>query len=240
MYSNALKRVDWRDSESAPVVLADTEVLLHPSGALVWPDQKTIVVADLHLEKGSSLASHGMMLPPYDTAATLAALGDVIRQFDPRYIVALGDSFHDSDAASRMPSAYRGELRRLQRNREWIWIAGNHDPLPPEGCEGHYMNEFAVDGFVFRHEPVFGRAPGEVAGHMHPAARVCIRGRSLRRRCFATDGERMILPAFGVFAGGLNVLDRAWASLIQPERLQAYMLGSDRLYRLTAEQLRDD
>ncbi len=240
MMNSAARRVESVEFSCVPITLAGTEVLLHPAGALIWPDQRTIVVADLHLEKGSSFARHGMMLPPYDTAATLAALGDVIRQFDPHYVVALGDSFHDRDGPSRMPSIFRGELQRLQRRREWIWIAGNHDPVPPDDLDGHYLPEFAVDAFLFRHEPVLGAVRGEVAGHMHPAARVCIRGRSLRRRCFATDGERIVLPAFGVFAGGLNVLDRAWEPLIPTDRLEAYLLGSDRLYHLTAGHLRDD
>ena len=240
MNTSAARRVELSEFECAPVTIAGTDVLLHPSGALVWPDQRTVIVADLHLEKGSSFARHGMMLPPYDTAATLTALGDVIRQFDPRYVVALGDSFHDSTASSRMPSVFVGELKRLQRGREWIWIAGNHDPVPPESVNGHYLEEFSVDAFTFRHEPVLGPVRGEIAGHMHPAAKVCIRGRSLRRRCFATDGARLVLPAFGVFAGGLNVLDRAWEPLIPAARLDAYLMGSGRLYRLTADQLRDD
>jgi len=220
--------------------LLDAEFVPHPSGALYWPEERALIVADLHFEKGSSFARHGVMLPPYDTAATLVALGAAIRAFDPAIVVALGDSFHDGEAPSRLPPVYRGELARLQEAREWIWIAGNHDPEPPADLGGSCVDEVHCGSIVLRHEPAIGPAPGEIAGHMHPAARIRTRGRSLRRRCFATDGARVVLPAFGAFTGGLNVCDRAWSSLIARQRLCAYVLGRDQVYAVGGADLQPD
>ncbi len=240
MLENAIQRVESAFFHNSCIAVAGIDFVLHPSGALYWPAERVIVVADLHFEKGSSFARSGVMLPPYDTAVTLAALGDAVCAFDPAAIVALGDSFHDLDAPMRLPPVYRSELARLQQNREWIWIAGNHDPDIPDDLGGDRLAEVDYGGLTFRHEPVLGSAIGEVAGHMHPAARIRVRGRSLRRRCFVTDGDRLILPAFGSFTGGLNVCDRAWEPLIDRDRMQTYLLGKERVYPVASADLQPD
>src|SRR4030088_3854140 len=98
------------------------------SGALFWEDQSLLVVSDLHLEKGSSFAKRGVLLPPYDTVATLGRLAAVIARHDPRVVIALGDSFHDRDAHDRLSSGNREAIATLQAPRDWIWDSGNHDP----------------------------------------------------------------------------------------------------------------
>lgn len=225
-------------SESAPpalpaVVLAGAELRLDPSGALLWPDEGLMVVADLHLEKGSAFARRGQMLPPYDTLDTLRRLAAAVALHRPRLIVALGDSLHDRWAGERMADPVRDEIRRLQAGRSFVWIAGNHDPAPNDlGGEG--AEALAIGPLLFRHEPAEGAAPGEVCGHLHPAARVAVRGRGVRRRCFVTDGSRMVLPAFGAYAGGLSVRHPAIASLFPPHRFTAHLLGAGRTYEMPA------
>ncbi len=226
--------------DAAECTLAGAAVLLHRSGVMINPDDRLLVVADLHLEKGSSYAERGVFLPPYDTAATLASLDRILAAFDPELVIALGDSFHDRSAAGRLPDVYRDQIRRLQAGRQWVWIAGNHDPEPPDDLGGDHAVELAVGRLVFRHEPVAGQAIGEVAGHLHPAARLRRRGRSVRRRCFATDGRRIVLPAFGALTGGLNVLNSAWSGIFAGDDFDAWMIGHDRLYRVSARQLLGD
>ncbi len=169
------------------------------------------------------------MLPPYDTRATLARIETIIHRLAPARVIALGDSFHDPAAAERLDEEERGRLARLIANVEWIWIAGNHDPLPPKGLGGCLFEEVEIGGLAFRHEPREMNARGEVAGHLHPCATVTRRGRSLRRRCFASDGTRLLMPAFGAYAGGLDVRDRAVRTLF-PGRFLAYLLGAARVY----------
>jgi DNA ligase-associated metallophosphoesterase len=221
-------------------VVADSEVVLDPAGALWLPLSRTLVVADLHLEKASSLARRGMLLPPYDTGATLAHLGRVIARRNPRRVIALGDSFHDSGGYGRLADPDRLRLVTLQDGRDWVWIKGNHDPEFPEGTGGDAVAEVAVDGLTLRHEPLEGAAPSEVAGHLHPAAKIRGNGRSVRCRAFATDGLRMVLPAFGVLAGGLNVLDRAFAPLFQPGALRPFLIGDGRLFPVAFSALAPD
>jgi DNA ligase-associated metallophosphoesterase len=202
---------------------------LDPSGALCWDSERTLVFADLHFEKGSSLARHGAMLPPYDTRETMARMSAAIERHRPLRIVALGDSFHDRNAAERLGEDERSTLQQLGRGREWIWIAGNHDPAPPAWLGGMVAHEIAIGGLVLRHEPQPHPQAGEVAGHLHPCATAIHRGRGIRRRCFVSDGSRMILPAFGAFTGGLDVRETPIASLF-PDGLVAYMLGARRVY----------
>jgi uncharacterized protein len=216
------------------VAIAGTTLVADPAGALYWPDEALLVVADLHLEKGSAFAARGVLLPPYDTTATLARLARLIERYAPRIVIALGDSFHDGGGPSRMSDLSRVALTALQRGRDWIWITGNHDPEPAEGIGGRFADVLALGGLTFRHEPSPGACDGEIAGHLHPLARVAKRGRAVSRRCFAADGLRVVMPAFGAYAGGLNVRDRAIASLFGASGFTAHMLGDRRLYAIAA------
>jgi DNA ligase-associated metallophosphoesterase len=188
-----------------------------------------LVFADLHLEKGSSYARGGQFLPPYDSRATLLRMAHAVARRRPARIIALGDSFHDPKAADRLDRDSRSLLAGLVEGHDFLWIAGNHDPQPPGWLGGRVMEEWREDGLVFRHEPAPAPAPGEIAGHLHPCASVAKWGRSVRRRCFAADGRRAVLPAFGAYAGGLDVREDAIAMLFG-EGFHAFMLGSERVY----------
>jgi DNA ligase-associated metallophosphoesterase len=206
--------------------------VLDPAGALYWPEEGALIVSDLHLEKGSSFAARGVLLPPYDTAATLARLAHVVARYAPRLVIALGDSFHDGEGPARIAETDRATLAALQRGREWLWVAGNHDPAPARGVGGRGAAMLALGALVFRHEPTAEAHDGEVAGHLHPVARVAVRGRAIGRRCFASDGRRLVMPAFGAYAGGLNVRHRAFAPLFG-SAFTAHLLGERRLYAFT-------
>jgi DNA ligase-associated metallophosphoesterase len=211
-----------------------------PEGALWWEDEATVIVADLHLEKGSSFARRGMFLPPYDTTATLAVLAALFGRLNPKRVIALGDSFHDPEGSGRLSVTDRATLLALQQGRDWIWVAGNHDPHPPRGVRGDCLPELALGPLLLRHEPSPGAAPGEVAGHLHPAARVAGRLGSVRRRCFAGDGQRVVLPAMGAYAGGLNVLDKAFAPVFSARRPSAFVIGDGAVYPVRGSALRPD
>jgi uncharacterized protein len=202
------------------------------SGALFWQDESLLVVSDLHLEKGSSFARRGVLLPPYDSAATLALLALVIARRKPRMVIALGDSFHDGDGHNRLSTADREAIVVMQARRDWIWISGNHDPALPSDLGGVVAEEVAIGPIAFRHEPT--GASGEIAGHLHPKARVSTRGRSMERRCFACDGERAVMPAFGAYTGGLSIRDAAFAKIFQTLGFMAHVLGDNRLHSIAA------
>jgi uncharacterized protein len=196
---------------SAP--LAGAEAMMRASGALWLPTARALLAADLHLEKGSAYARRGQMLPPYDTRETLARLTSEVDALNPDLIVLLGDTFHDRNGEDRLCPRDAADLTGLAAGRSLIWVVGNHDANGPRHLPGEVVDEMTLTGLLLRHEPAPGPAPGEVAGHLHPAARVAAPRGTVRRRCFVTDGDRMILPAFGAYAGGLNIRDQAFAGL---------------------------
>lgn len=212
------------------------QLLPDPSGALFWPEQALLVFADLHLEKGSSFAERGVALPPYDTRATLRAMATLCTRYAPRRVVCLGDNFHDMRAWERMDAVDKGALGALVGAHDWIWISGNHDPEPPVGIGGKVQEVFTHGPLTFRHAPTDGSGPGAITGHLHPCARVRVRGRRLRRRCFVTDGVRLILPAFGAYTGGLDVAEPAIADLF-PNGFHAWMLGADNVFPVSRARL---
>jgi uncharacterized protein len=215
------------------IALANVTFVADPDGALYRPEQGLLAVADLHLEKGSSFAARGQLLPPYDTAATLARLARLIARYAPRCVVALGDSFHDGGGPARLSDADRESLSALQRGRDWLWLTGNHDPEPTADIGGVFQTTLVVGPLTFRHLP--SGAEGEIAGHLHPVARIAQRGRAVSRRCFAADSTRMVMPAFGAYTGGLNVRDAAFADLFGTLKFTVHMLGEDRLYAFAAK-----
>jgi len=207
---------------------------LDVSGAAYWRAEKALLVADLHLEKGSAFARKGQLLPPYDSAATLARLNAALARHDVRRLILLGDSFHDRFAGERLAAETLAALIALGRGRDLVWIAGNHDPAPPAGLPGERLAELALGPLVLRHEPRRG-AGGEVAGHLHPVAKVATRAGAVRRPCFVSDAERLILPAFGAFAGGLNLRHAAIAALVPLPVV--HVLTAQRVLRIAPERV---
>jgi DNA ligase-associated metallophosphoesterase len=222
------------------IALANVEVMLRWSGAMWLERERTLVVADLHFEKGSSYAARfGQMLPPYDTRETLDRLDREIALLSPEQLIFLGDSFHDGDGEARLAADDARRLEGLALGRELVWAVGNHDEDGPKVLPGEIIDEAEIAGLILRHEPVPGVQLGEVAGHLHPAAKVSSGRATIRRRCFVTDGQRLVLPAFGAFTGGLNILDAAFSNLFAGPML-AGALGPKRVHAVGMKSLRPD
>ncbi|SFZ86259.1 putative phosphoesterase [Devosia enhydra] len=199
-----------------------------PSGALFWRAENALLVADLHLEKFSSYARRGQLLPPYDTAMTLRRLAADVARTGASHVVALGDSFHRDEGVETLLPADRARLGDLTARADFTWLAGNHDPRP-HALGGTCRPVLSLRGLTLAHEPRRAQ-PGLVAGHLHPAAHVHINGRSVRRPCFVHDGRLMILPAYGAATGAINILGPAFTGLFDHAGLEVVMLGRDRLY----------
>lgn len=234
------ERLDAGEFEQQPVSVCGKSFIADNSGALFWPAESALIVADLHLEKGSAYARRGVMLPPYDTRETLQRLAAAIDRFEAATIIALGDSLHDPGGADRMNEEDLETLRIIQEDREWIWVTGNHDPEIATRLGGETCGEIKVEGITLRHEPEAAPITHEIAAHLHPAAKVDLHGHIIRRPCFAGNGKRLVLPAFGSYTGGLNVLDEAFAPLFGDEGLSVWMLGQEGLYPVASRQLKGD
>lgn len=233
--------------EPQPINVNGESLIPDPLGGAYWLREETLIVSDLHFEKGSHFAARGVMLPPYDTRTTLMRVAALIRRYRPRRVISLGDAFHDREAEARMDEDDAQTLERLIADVDWLWILGNHDPEPPARFAAASEEETQIGALVFRHEPLAGFTPdgarGEIAGHLHPCARVSAEGRLLRRRCFAGDGQRLIMPAMGAYTGGLNILDGAYAPYFDWSCIRgpvAWVMGARGVYPISADKLAPD
>ena len=232
-----MKNPDYQ-SASAAAKVADADVTLDLSGALYIPDAEALLVSDLHFEKASSFARRGYFVPPYDTGVTLTALESVVRAYAPKMVICLGDSFHDPFCAERLQPDSIARFGALAKGRDWVWVTGNHDPEIPPMLAGDRVEEVCIGPLSLRHIPQLGPAgQGEVAGHLHPVGRILRRGRMVRRPCFATDGNRLIMPAFGALTGGLHLGNPAFRGLFDVSSLTAWMIGADQLHAVPAQGL---
>ena len=187
-----------------PFSFAGHSFAASPEGALYWPAQDALLVADLHLEKASWFARLGQFLPPYESVATLTALRAVAQATSARRLYCLGDSFHDRFGCERLPGQARTLLSEMTSSLDWTWIVGNHDPGFADHCGGTLVEEAEVAGLILRHEAVRDDARPEVSGHFHPKYRMHLKGRHVSRRCFVESATKLILPAFGSLTGGLD------------------------------------
>jgi DNA ligase-associated metallophosphoesterase len=222
---------------AAPIHFRDERLMLDPSGAAFWPARRVLMVADLHLEKGSAAALRGNLLPPFDTRATLEKLNRVIRLYRPAKVIALGDTFHDRTGSERLADVDRARLAAMAREANFIWILGNHDPEKND-LPGEHVTAWREAGFAFRHQAQaqLGVREVEISGHYHPKASIDTKAKRVSRPCFVTDANRLMLPAFGAYTGGLDVRDPVIAKFF-PRGLRVFLLGQDQLFSFALGQL---
>jgi DNA ligase-associated metallophosphoesterase len=198
-------------------------------GALFWPRENALLVADLHLEKASFYAQHGQMLPPYDSRETLGRVAAAVRETGARRVFCLGDNFHDAAGTERLEPHAAGMLAALTRATDWVWITGNHDSAAVHDS-GTLAEELEVSGMVLRHRTRRGESRPELSGHWHPKLTVAARGKRIARPCAVASETRLILPAFGALTGGMNAADPAILSAMQPAKaIDALLPAAGRL-----------
>ncbi|MFT6024509.1 MAG: DNA ligase-associated metallophosphoesterase [Ascidiaceihabitans sp.] len=198
------------------ITLAGAQLTALGSGALWWEAHNLLCVSDLHLGKSERILRRGgSALPPYETRDTLTRLERDLEATDARIVVCLGDSFDDLIAAQSLSETERLWITRLQAGRRWIWIEGNHDPGPID-LGGSHLGELPLPPLIFRHIAEKGKS-GEISGHYHPKAQISMRGRTVSRPAFLLDSDRLIMPAYGTYTGGLRSSDDALTKIMRPE-----------------------
>jgi hypothetical protein len=226
-------------SKSARIRLGGVDFVPDLSGALYAPEFRTLLIADLHLEKGSSLARRGVHLPPYDTRHSLLQLEKAIDEAKPERLIFLGDTFHDGKAHERLSRDDAALIQRMASRLQIIWITGNHDPKPAAGVPGLTAQEVALGPIALRHEPrILGEGELEIAGHLHPAATVVHRGQRIRCKCFIGDERRLVMPAFGSYTGALSISAEPFGQLFAPDAYHVWMLSGRSVHRFPAKRVR--
>lgn len=232
-----MKRQAPTPADAGDINLGGHVMQAMPSGVLWWPERAILVVADLHLGRAERMAREGgALLPPYETTETLDRLDAEVNRLKPRLIVSLGDSFDDLAAAGNLDEDVTARIDRLAAGRRLIWIAGNHDP-GPVALPGSHLDQAVIGGVALRHIADPLKPGAEISGHYHPKARVQVKGRRIARRCFLASGDRIILPAFGTYTGGLDVLDPAF-NRVSDDDSRALLTGK-RIIALPVTQLRE-
>ncbi len=204
-----------------PFSFSEQEMALTGGRAVFWRAENALLVADLHLEKASYYAQTGQMLPPYDSRETLERLAVAVRETGARRVYALGDNFHDDEGNTRLDPHAAGMLDALTKALDWVWITGNHDAQLSRDIGGEVIDELKVGGIILRHQARKDEASPEISGHFHPKLVVRVKGRRISRPCAVTStagnrSDRMILPAFGAFTGGMDARDPAILAALQP------------------------
>ncbi len=224
------------DAVSQPVSVCGRQLIADNSGALYWPSQSTLLVADLHVQNAP--AEHGAPMPSA-TRRTLTRLAEVMDRYEPARVIALGDGAH-TDAPARMSAEDLEVLRILQEDREWVWVTRHHDAESAPQIGGRACREIEISGIALRPEPAASWTTHEIGAHMRPAARLSMYGYSIRRACFVGNGRRLVMPAFGAPTGGLNVLDPAFHALFGSGGMAVWMLGEEGLYPVAPRLLAGD
>jgi uncharacterized protein len=214
---------------TATFSFADIEFVAAGEAALFWPEHNALLVADLHLEKASSYALTGQMLPPYDSRATLSELALLADRHNAKAVWCLGDNYHDDGGENRLEDGASALLRQLTCDLDWRWIVGNHDPGIGTLWGGRVHDEMMVDGVVLRHEAEPYDPTPEMSGHFHPKLRQQLRGRMVARRCFVRSDTKLIFPAFGALTGGLDADDAAIAKACGGQRRDALVPAAGRV-----------
>ena len=215
------------------IAFAGVPLVLDARRAAYLPGDDTLIVSDLHLEKGSYFAARGVPIPVCDTRETLARLAAVVAAYRPARVVCLGDSFHDRWAGGRLCAGDRGELARIARDvADWVWISGNHDPQAPDGLAGRSAARLDIAGLILAHQPV-AAANAQIIGHYHPKLKFRLKGHKVAGPCFVAGDDLFVMPAFGAFTGGLQVTrDSPWPDLLGPHWRQ-YLIFNDQLWSVS-------
>lgn len=227
------------DNGACRILLCGKSFIADRTGALYWPNEETLIVSDLHLEKGSYLSDDGVVLPPYDTMSVFERLEDALDRYDPHRVIALGDSFC-GDTDTRLSAHDSDWLYDLMEDRDWYWISGADQAPIPEQYGGTVLPNVTLGGIKFRYEPVRAPISHEIAGRMHPVAQISEYGYVTSGRCFVSNGMRLILPSMGKYSQGFNVLGSSFDSLLGHEGLFVWLIHGGRVSQVASGQLLEE
>lgn len=220
-----------RGHTSLAIGFGGETVVLDARGVLYLPQTSTLIVADLHLEKGSAIGRAGSLIPPFDTIDTLARLEACIDDYQPTDLICLGDSLHDGNALARMNAADAAKITSLRRSiANWVWITGNHDPRPPAALAGQVHEQLKRRSVTLRHIPDKSLPGAQIAGHFHPKTAIRLGRHKLSGRCFLIGADLLIMPAFGAYTGGLRSDHASLRDIFAPDHPRKCVIFRQKLW----------
>ena len=211
------------------------EFKINNDGVLFWLEKKIAIVSDLHLEKGSSFASLGQFIPPFDSEETLKKLINFFKTHEVQTIILLGDTFHDRGALNRMSSKVKSIFDSLVENYEIIFVLGNHENKMKSAFIKFY-ERYIVDDIHFLHEAVLEKKY-QISGHFHPVASLKINSKQITEKCLIHSENHIIMPAFGEFTGGLNINNPVFKPFLN-RNYYIYFLTKKSVYKFASHDIK--
>ena len=211
------------------------EFKINNDGILFWLEKKIAIVSDLHLEKGSSFASLGQFIPPFDSEETLKKLINFFKTHEVQTIILLGDTFHDGGALNRMSSKVKSIFDSLVENYEIIFVLGNHENKMKSAFIKFY-ERYIVDDIYFLHEAVLEKKY-QISGHFHPVASLKINSKQITEKCLIHSENHIIMPAFGEFTGGLNINNPVFKPFLN-RNYYIYFLTKKSVYKFASHDIK--
>ena len=211
------------------------EFKINNDGVLFWLEKKIAIVSDLHLEKGSSFASSGQFVPPFDSEETLNKLINFLKIHEVKIIILLGDTFHDRGALNRMSSKVKSIFDSLVENYEIIFVLGNHENKMKSAFIKFY-ERYIVDDIHFLHEAVLEKKH-QISGHFHPVASLKINSKQITEKCLIHSENHIIMPAFGEFTGGLNINNPVFKPFLN-RNYYIYFLTKKSVYKFASHDIK--
>ncbi len=216
------------------IVFNKNKFILNPDGSMLWPKESCLIVGDLHLEKSTSYIDQGNYLPPFDSLDTLSKLSNSMKKNNIKKIIFLGDVFHDSNGYKRLKLKEQ-RLFDTIINVNTIWISGNHDAkFLPKNINSY--NLYKLNEFTFSHISC-SKNIKEISAHYHPKVTFKYMGNKISKPCFLIDNNKIILPAYGSYTGGLNISSNIFKNILF-QKFDIYALGNKKVIKLNSSKLR--
>ena len=211
------------------IIFANKEFILQKDGSVYWPDKKSLILGDLHLEKSSYFAKLGNFLPPYDSFETLNKLEKSLNKLNVNKIILLGDIFHDKEGIKRLNKKLLKYLDYICKKFDVIWLVGNHDGID-RPKDAKFCKKYKIDNINFNHKSS-KNTMNELSGHYHPKATLKLFKTKISKPCFLIGKSKIILPAYGSFTGGIDSQDEIFKKIFE-NKYKTYLFLNKKLVKV--------
>lgn len=191
------------------ITLKQQQIELLPQRAAFWKEQRTLIVADIHLGKAMAFRKAGIPIPEGAMERDLHSLKKLIEETQSKRCIVVGDLIHSASGISEsVKELFKVWLESI--TCEIDLVVGNHDRslvknLPDEWNLNLHLQKLIIPPFCFCHIPTLIDGYFVWSGHIHPEIVLKSGVDRLRLRCFQVFEEQAILPAFSSFVGGSYV-----------------------------------
>lgn len=220
--------------------LCNKDFYAHPTGALIWPAEETLIIADTYLRSGYVL--NALMAGSNKSFATeiIKSIETLITTNNIKQVIAVGRVFRRIDDTYHLDANDLTMLYEIQKKVDWVWVAGQMARQLPNLVGGIRAAHFSHADIHFCATPSKSIVTNEIAAGMYPMARTepinynPITNEELSDEgtnpCFVSNGKRLLMPAFGGKLGAKNILGDEFLPLFGYDDLMIQAVDSYKTY----------